>query len=51
MESSPSTRVEKLLGWETLPASDQAALQSLVKEVPSSAKSGEIPFVCVGVCS
>lgn len=41
MESSPSTRVEKLLGWETLPASDQAALQSLVKEVPSSAKSGK----------
>lgn len=40
MGSSPSTQVEKLSGWETLPTSDQVAVRSLVKEVPSSAKSG-----------
>lgn len=41
MGSSPSTQVEKLSGWDTLPTSDQVAVRSLVKEVPSRTKSGK----------
>ncbi|KAK9945142.1 hypothetical protein M0R45_010672 [Rubus argutus] len=33
MESSPSTQVEKLSGWETVPVSDQAVVSALVKDV------------------
>ncbi|PON62587.1 Poly [ADP-ribose] polymerase [Parasponia andersonii] len=41
IEVSPSTQVEKLAGWETLPASDQAAVRPLVKKVSSNGKSGK----------
>ncbi|PQQ17792.1 poly [Prunus yedoensis var. nudiflora] len=40
MELSPSTEVEKLSGWETLPVADQAAVRALVKKVPSNARGG-----------
>ncbi|KAA8550776.1 hypothetical protein F0562_002460 [Nyssa sinensis] len=41
MESSPATQVEKLSGWDSLSASDQAAVHTLVKKVPSSMKVGK----------
>ncbi|ONH93347.1 hypothetical protein PRUPE_8G227600 [Prunus persica] len=41
MELSPSTEVEKLSGWETLPVADQAAVRALVKKVPSNARGGK----------
>ncbi|XP_059433142.1 poly [ADP-ribose] polymerase 1 [Corylus avellana] len=41
LELYPSTQVEKLSGWESLSASDQAAVRALdKKKVPSTAKSG-----------
>ncbi|CAK7346439.1 unnamed protein product [Dovyalis caffra] len=40
MHLYPSIQVEKLSGWESLPASDQAVVCSLVKKVPSTAKTG-----------
>ncbi|XP_024168166.1 poly [ADP-ribose] polymerase 1 isoform X2 [Rosa chinensis] len=42
MESSPSTQVEKLSGWETIPVSDQAAVSALVKDVLSGKEVKEI---------
>ncbi|XP_022145931.1 poly [ADP-ribose] polymerase 1 isoform X2 [Momordica charantia] len=36
MEQSPSTQVEKLAGWQSLPASDQAAVSALIKKLPST---------------
>uniref|UniRef100_A0A5B7AK50 Putative poly(ADP-ribose) polymerase 1 n=1 Tax=Davidia involucrata TaxID=16924 RepID=A0A5B7AK50_DAVIN len=41
MESSPTTQVEKLSGWDSLSASDQAAVHALVKKAPSSTKGGK----------
>ena len=38
MELSPTTQVEKLSGWNTLPGSDQAAVLALFEKVPSSKK-------------
>ena len=40
MEFSPSTQVEKLAGWETIPESDRAPLRPMVKKVPSNGRSG-----------
>lgn len=42
MDLYPSVQVEKLSGWESLPPADQAVVHALVKEVPSTAKSGII---------
>ncbi|XP_062080552.1 poly [ADP-ribose] polymerase 1 [Humulus lupulus] len=41
MDFSPSTQVEKLSGWDTLPTSDQEAVLALIKKVPSKVKSGK----------
>ncbi|GLT42329.1 hypothetical protein SLA2020_163320 [Shorea laevis] len=41
MDSSPSTEVEKLTGWESLSAADQKNVRALVKKVPSAAKHGK----------
>ncbi|KAL6208713.1 hypothetical protein ACLB2K_019659 [Fragaria x ananassa] len=45
MESSPSTQVEKLSGWETIPVSDQAAVSALLKDGKKveAQESKEIP--------
>ncbi|KAG2713573.1 hypothetical protein I3843_04G174400 [Carya illinoinensis] len=40
LESSPSTEVEKLSGWKSLSASDQAAVSTVANKVPSNAKGG-----------
>ncbi|XP_041008010.1 poly [ADP-ribose] polymerase 1 isoform X1 [Juglans microcarpa x Juglans regia] len=40
LESSPSTKVEKLSGWESLSASDQAAVSAVANKVPCNAKGG-----------
>ncbi|KAI4349414.1 hypothetical protein L6164_010006 [Bauhinia variegata] len=40
MESSPSTQVEKLSGWNNLSSSDQSAVSNLAKKASSSKKSG-----------
>ncbi|KAG2713579.1 hypothetical protein I3843_04G174400 [Carya illinoinensis] len=42
LESSPSTEVEKLSGWKSLSASDQAAVSTVANKVPSNAKGTEI---------
>ncbi|KAB1208820.1 Poly [ADP-ribose] polymerase 1 [Morella rubra] len=39
LELHPSTQVEKLSGWNSLSASDQAAVCALAKKLPSTAKS------------
>ncbi|XP_059660381.1 poly [ADP-ribose] polymerase 1 [Cornus florida] len=39
MEMSPTTQVEKLSGWDSLSASDQAAVSALVKKLPSTTKN------------
>ncbi|KAL5561852.1 hypothetical protein UlMin_031599 [Ulmus minor] len=41
IEASPSTRPDKLLGWETIPPSDQEAIHALVKKGPLAGKSGK----------
>ncbi|KAL3531248.1 hypothetical protein ACH5RR_010570 [Cinchona calisaya] len=41
MELSPTTQVEKLSGWDTLAASDRAAVLALDKKVSSNAKDKE----------
>ncbi|KAL4362846.1 hypothetical protein GQ457_04G027370 [Hibiscus cannabinus] len=38
LELSPTTQVEKLPGWESLPSSDQATISALVKKVPAAKK-------------
>ncbi|XP_011028774.1 PREDICTED: poly [ADP-ribose] polymerase 1 [Populus euphratica] len=40
MDLYPSVQVDKLSGWESLAAPDQAVVHSLVKKVPSTAKTG-----------
>ncbi|KAB5568282.1 hypothetical protein DKX38_002075 [Salix brachista] len=40
MDLYPSVQVDKLSGWESLAAPDQAVVNSLVKKVPSTAKTG-----------
>ncbi|XP_035550505.1 poly [ADP-ribose] polymerase 1 isoform X2 [Juglans regia] len=40
LESSPSTKVETLSGWESLSASDQAAVSAVANKVPCNAKGG-----------
>lgn len=40
MDLNPSVQVDKLSGWESLAAPDQAVVHSLVKKVPSTAKTG-----------
>lgn len=42
MDLNPSIQVEKLSGWESVSASDQEAIHSLVEKVPSTAKAGMI---------
>uniref|UniRef100_A0A9I9DUL3 Poly [ADP-ribose] polymerase n=1 Tax=Cucumis melo TaxID=3656 RepID=A0A9I9DUL3_CUCME len=41
MEQCPSTQVEKLAGWQSLPPSDQAAVSILVKKPSSAVKNEE----------
>lgn len=40
MDLYPSVQVDKLPGWESLAAPDQAVVHTLVKKVPSTAKTG-----------
>lgn len=42
MDLYPSVQVDKLPGWESLAAPDQAVVHTLVKKVPSTAKTGII---------
>nr|GMC75529.1 poly [ADP-ribose] polymerase 1 isoform X1 [Ipomoea batatas] len=44
MEKSPVTQVDKLLGWDSLPASDQAVVCSLVKNSTVKAVAKEEPL-------
>ncbi|KAL2238772.1 UNVERIFIED_CONTAM: Poly ADP-ribose polymerase 1 [Sesamum indicum] len=42
MEKSPTSQVEKFSGWESLSASDHAAIISLVKKNPSTSKGTKV---------
>ncbi|KAL6978642.1 Poly [ADP-ribose] polymerase 1 [Sarracenia purpurea var. burkii] len=42
IELSSTTKVEKLTGWDNLPSSDQLAVLTLVKKLPSSGKDTKV---------
>lgn len=41
LEMSPSTELESLSGWRSIPDSDQVTLLPLVKKAPPAAKTGK----------